>query len=126
MDGFVEVRRLEPPTLANNRLYFYICVLYIKMTHIYVQRDNGYEVLVDVNMDGNLNAISKDNKIQYSRIDISSPWFQEAGEEHAVGGRRIRQSKKRQGGSRLRRGATKRSGGSRKKRRGSRKKRGTK
>ena len=84
----------------------------------------------DVNPDSALNARDW-SESNYSRMDSNSRYWTRDGEEEEEeedfgGGRRIRQSKKRQGGSRLRRGATKRSGGSRKKRRGSRKKRGTK
>ena len=82
----------------------------------------------DVNPASALNARDWSEN-EYSRMDSNSRYWTRDGEEEEEdfgGGRRIRQSKKRQGGSRLRRGATKRSGGSRKKRRGSRKKRGTK
>jgi hypothetical protein len=70
---------------------------------------------------------------EYTRSSTSAPWSKDSDSdvEDFDGGRRSRQSRKRQGGSWTKRrrgatkshGATKRSGGSRKKRRGSSKKR---
>ncbi len=62
---------------------------------------------------------------EYTRSSTSAPWSKDGDSDEDIdGGRRSRQSRKRQGGSGLRRGVSrKRNGGSRKKRRGATKKR---